>query len=204
MLDTNLHHDLAAAKVGTTGLASSLRTGRVYRREDLAKVSNAVDRHLRELVASGQLKKLAQGLYYAPRQSTFGVVPPDDHALLEAFLRDKDFLIFSPSAYNTLGLGTTQLYNRTLVYNHKRHGVFALGNRQFDCRVKPRFPKKLTPAFLFVDMLNNLDELSEDKELVLVEAQSKAMEFNQPNLQRALASYGSVATKKRVKGWLHD
>lgn len=25
-------------------------------------------------------------------------------------LRDKDFLVFSPSAYNTVGLGTTQLY----------------------------------------------------------------------------------------------
>ena len=41
---------------------------------------------------------------------------------MAAFLRDKDFLVFSPSAYNTLGLGTTQLYNRTLVYNHKPTG----------------------------------------------------------------------------------
>ncbi len=197
-------HHPPTAKGGSADLASALRAGRVYRREDLARVSNAVDRHLRELVAGGQLKKLAQGLYYAPRQSTFGVVPPDDHELVEAFLRDKDFLVFSPSAYNALGLGTTQLYNRTLVYNHKRHGVFALGNRQFDCRVKPRFPKKLTPEFLFVDMLNNLDELAEDKLLVLAEAQSKALQFDRLHLLQALASYGSMATKKRMAGWRHD
>ena len=202
-MPTSLRHHPATAKGGSADLASALRAGRVYRREDLARVSNAVDRHLRELVAGGVLKKLAQGLYYAPRQSTFGSVPPDDHELVEAFLRDKDFLVFSPSAYNTLGLGTTQLYNRTLVYNHKRHGVFALGNRQFDCRVKPRFPKKLTPAFLFVDMLNNLDELAEDKLLVLAQAQNKVMEFDRAHLLRALASYGSMATKKRVAGWLH-
>ena len=202
-MPNSLHHHPPTAKGGSADLASALRAGQVYRREDLARISNAVDRHLRELVAGGQLKKLAQGLYYAPRQSPFGAVPPDDHELVEAFLRDKNFLVFSPSAYNALGLGTTQLYNRTLVYNHKRHGVFALGNRQFDCRVKPRFPKKLTPEFLFVDMLNNLDELSEDKQLVLAEAQSKAVQFDRLHLLRALASYGSMATKKRMAGWLH-
>jgi len=202
-LSTRLRHYPATLKGGSAELAGALRAGRVYRREDLAHVSTAVDRHLRELVAGGKLKKLAPGLYYAPRQSTFGVVPPDDRALVAAFLRDKDFLIFSPSVYNTLGLGTTQLYNRTLVYNHKRHGVFALGNRLFDCRVKPRFPKKLTPEFLFVDMLNNLDELAEDKLAVLAEAQNKVMEFDRPHLLRALESYGSMATKKRVAEWLN-
>lgn len=203
-MSPSARHYPATAKAGSAELAAALRAGHVYRREDLARVSNAVDRHLRELIADGQLKKLAQGLYYAPRQSTFGAVPPDDRTLITAFLRDTEFLIFSPSIYNTLGLGTTQLYNRTLVYNHRRHGVFTLGNRQFDCRVKLRFPKKLTPEFLFVDMLNNLAELAEDKTLVLQEAQRKALEFDRPQLLRALASFGSMATRKRVAAWLRD
>ena len=88
-------------------LAEGLRPGQVYRREDLARMSNAVDRHLRELVASGRLKKLAQGLYHAPRQSSFGPLPPEDADVVGGFLRDKDFLVFSPSAYNAVGLGTT-------------------------------------------------------------------------------------------------
>ena len=56
----------------TAHLADELQAGRVYRREDFARLSNAVDRHLRELVSTGVLKKLAQGLYYAPKQSNFG------------------------------------------------------------------------------------------------------------------------------------
>jgi len=40
-------------------LADELQAGRVCRREDLARLSTAVDRHLRELVAAGKLKKLA-------------------------------------------------------------------------------------------------------------------------------------------------
>jgi hypothetical protein len=179
-----------------------MQAGRVYRREDLARLSNAVDRHLHELVSTGMLKKLAQGLYYAPKPSNFGPLPPTDEQVVRGFLRDKDFLVFSPSAYNTVGLGTTQLYNSTLVYNHKRHGVFRLGNRQFDFRVKPRFPQKLTPEFLYVDLLNNLEELAEDREAVLSQARNKLLSFNQPRLQQALDSYGNMATRKRVREWL--
>jgi len=182
-------------------LAGELQAGRVYRREDLARLSTAVDRHLRELVTDGALKKLAQGLYYAPKPSSFGPLPPADEQVVEGFLRDKDFLVFSPSAYNVVGLGTTQLYNRTLVYNHKRHGVFRLGNRQFDFRMKPRFPKKLTPEFLYVDLLNNLEELAEDRDAVLRQARSKLPSFDPTRLQRAASSFGSVATRKRLREW---
>ena len=186
----------------TAHLADELQAGRVYRREDLARLSKAVDRHLQELVSKGTLKKLAPGLYYAPIQSKLGPLPPTDEQAVKGFLRDNDFLVFSPSSYNTVGLGTTQLYNSTLVYNHKRHGVFKLGNRQFHFRVKPRFPKKLTPEFLYVDLLNNLDDLAEDRDAVLSQARTKLLSFNQSLLQKALDSYGNMATRKRVREWI--
>ena len=190
-----------ALRGAAADLAGELRAGHVYRREDLARLSTAVDRHLRALVANGKLKKLAQGLYHAPKSSSFGPLPPSDDQVVGGFLRDKDFLVFSPSAYNAVGLGTTQLYNRTLVYNHKRHGVFKLGNRQFDFRMKPRFPRKLTPEFLFVDLLNNLDELAEDRDAVLQQARSKLLSADPARLQRAVESYGSMATRKLVREW---
>lgn len=182
-------------------LAHALQAGHVYRREDLARLSSAVDRHLRELVNAGKLNKLAQGLYHAPKQSSFGPLPPADSQVVGGFLRDNDFLVFSPSAYNAVGLGTTQLYNRTLVYNHKRHGVFQLGNRQFDFRMKPRFPKKLTPEFLFVDLLNNLDELAEDRDGVLAQAREKLSSFDASRLRYAVDRFGNVATRKRLRQW---
>ena len=185
----------------TAHLADELKAGHVYRREDLARLSNAVDRHLRELVSIGKLQKLAQGLYHAPKQSNFGPLPPADDQVVKGFLRDKEFLVFSPSSYNAVGLGTTQLYNRTLVYNHKRHGVFRLGNRQFDFRMKPRFPKKLSREFLYVDLLNNLDELAEDRDEVLNQAHSKLPSFDLNRLKDAVDSYGNMATRKRFGEW---
>ena len=184
-------------------VSKMLHAGKVYRREDLARVSNAVDRHIRQLVSGGFLKRLAQGLYYAPKKSVFGALPPDDQELVATFLRDKDFLVFSPSSYNALGLGTSQLYNKTLVYNHKRHGLFSFGNRQFDFRVKPRFPKQLTPEFLLVDVINNLDELAEDKNRVLGMVERKLPAFDQARLKRAVSNFGSVATQKRFMRWLN-
>jgi hypothetical protein len=55
-----------------------------------------------------------------------------------------------------VGLETTQLYNKTLVYKLKRHGLFTFGNRQFEFRMKSRFPRKLTQAFLLLDAINKL------------------------------------------------
>ena len=186
----------------TKSIADVLQPGRLYRRMDLAHLSKSVDRHIKQLVFMGKLRKLAQGLYYLPKQSKFGPLPPTDDQVVRVILRDNKFLVFSPSSYNSVGLGTTQLYNITLVYNHKRNGVFKFGNRQFHFRVKPHFPKKLTPEFLYVDLLNNLDELAEDRDAVLSEAHTKYLSLNQSLLHKALDRYGNMSTRKRVQSWM--
>ncbi len=185
-------------------LSRRLRAGAVYRREELATDSNAVDRHLRQLQDSGRLTKIAQGLYYVPHQSAFGPVPPKDSELIAAFLRDDDFLLLSPVSYNTLGLGSTQLYNRTVVYNHKRHGRFTFCNRTFDFRIKPRFPNKLSSEFLLVDLINNLDELAEERTELLRNAQAKSHQFDRQKILRAASKFGNVATKKLIRKWLDE
>lgn len=184
-----------------TPLVRHVRAGKVYRREDLMPYSTSVDRELQQLVAQGKLQKLAQGLYYKPRKNVFGEVPPDESELLTAFLKDKNFLSFNPSVYNSLCLGTTQLYNKTVVYNHKRHGLFELDQRRYDFRMKSRFPKpsQVTSEYLLVDMLNNLSDLAEDEEQVLAAVRRKLSEFDQPRLQRALEQYGSAATRRLMK-----
>ncbi|HML14315.1 MAG TPA: hypothetical protein VK456_13490, partial [Xanthobacteraceae bacterium] len=112
------------------------------------------------------------------------------------FLRDSRFLLASPNAYNSLGVGTTQLYDKTVVYNHKRHGEFVLGSRSFDFRVKPSFPKRLSPEFLLVDLVNNLDRLAENRDEVLTRVKERVPSFDGLRLERAARDFGSVRTKK--------
>jgi len=173
-----------------------LKPGRAYRREELARWSTSVDRHLKQLVERGVLKKLSGGLYAYPKETAFGPAPASDKDVVRAFLRDDRFLLASPNAYNSLGVGTTQLYDKTVVYNHKRHGEFQLGGRKFAFRVKPRFPKSLTKEFLLVDLVNNVDQLAEAKDAVLKRVMERAAPSDNPRLRRAVREYGNERTKK--------
>lgn len=176
-------------------LKKHLKPGKLYRRSDLTKWSKAVDRHIHQLQEEGVLQKLSGGLYYYPKETSFGKAPAEDEKLIRTFLKDNRFLLTSPNAYNMLGVTMTQLYNLTVVYNHKRHGVFKLGKREFDFKMKPYFPSKLTREFLLVDLVNNLDQVAEDKEKVLGKVKKKMHTMDMKKLSKAVSEYAGVKAK---------
>ncbi|MES2443924.1 MAG: hypothetical protein V4574_13935 [Pseudomonadota bacterium] len=185
-------------------LKRRLRPGQVYRREDLARWSTAVDRHLRQLVSEGRLEKVSGGVYMVPRQTRFGASPATPQKLVETFLRDDRFLMVSPNAYNGLGVGTTQLYSETVVYNRKRHGRFKLDGRTYDFRLRASVPPRLTEEVLMVDLLHNLDRLTEDKAAVLPRALARARGMDRGKLARALHDYGSARAERLLEPVLAD
>ena len=184
-------------------LKKHLKSGKVYRRADLLKYTTAPDRHLSALVSEGSLTKVSQGIYYVPRTTVFGVPPPDDKTLVKSFLKDGRFLILSPNMYNMLGIGTTQLYNDRVVYNHKRHGLFELGGLKFRFHRKQDFPSVLTKEFLLVDLVSNLKILAEDENALLQNVKRKAAELDSDKLRKALNRYGSIKAKKIFESLLN-
>ena len=176
-------------------LKKHLKRGQVYRRKDLEQWSNAVDRHVEQLVAEGTLRKLSTGLYYYPKLSVFGNTPPDEKTLVRSFLNDDDFLLTSPNDFNSLGVGTTQLYNKRVVFNHKRHGEFSFGGRAFSFHSRHKFPNKVTKEYLLVELVSNLKNLAEDPEFVLKNVSSKMDEFDLSKLKHVLKEFGSVRAK---------
>jgi hypothetical protein len=181
-----------------------LKPGQVYRRGDLEQWSKAVDRHLKQLIEEDALQKLAQGVYYCPVQASFGYVPPEDEKLVSAFLKSDDFLLTSPNLYNSLGVGTTQLYNKRVVYNHKRHGQFLLGGKEFDFRLKHKFPRELSEEFLLIDLLNHLNELAEDRDNVLQNVKEKMLKGPQAQLKRMVNVYAGERTRTLVNQWMTE
>ena len=177
-------------------LKQKLKPGHVYRRAYLQLWSNAVDRHLHLLVEQGEMEKLSGGLYYVPKQTVFGKTPANDEELIKGFLKDEHFLIMSPNDYNTLGVGTTQLYNARYVYNYKRHGDFKLGNRIFRFLRKQYVPSKMTPEFLLVDLANNLKQLPEDQDMVIEKVKEKALQMDKERLRFLADRFGTVSTRK--------
>lgn len=184
-------------------LKSHLKKGKVYRRDDLSTWSKSIDRHLEELLGEGFLEKLSQGLYYVPKNSAFGKVPPDEEVLVKSFLRDDRFLLVSPNFYNSLGVGTTQLYNKKVVYNHKRHGEFTLGNKKFEFHLKHHFPSHITEEFLLVDLANNLDQLAEDRNDVLSKLLTKASHAPSRKFKNMVVKYGTAKTKKLFRSLIN-
>lgn len=186
---------------GLQELKIHLLPGKFYRRNDLAKWSRSLNRHVNILLSESALQRVSRGLYYCPKKSVFGTVPPEENALVKSFLKNNRFLVTSPNAYNGLGVGTTQLYNKKTVYNHKRHGEFKLGNRTFYFRKSP-FPKTITTEFLIVDLLNNLDSLAEDHHEVLKNVSKKLLSMNKVKVKNCAHRYGNIRTKALLSQFL--
>jgi len=145
------------------------------------------------------LKKISPGLYLCPKESKWGETPVDDQALIKSFLKDDRFLMLSFNSYNGLGLGTTQLYNHTIVYNHKRHGEFKLGKRTYDFRMRTTFPENFTKEDLLVDMLNNISELAEDESMIISALYRNISNFKRQALENSAMLYEKIKTKKTIK-----
>ena len=121
-----------------TEVKKHLRRGRVYRREDLAKWSDSVDRHLKTLVAAGDLKKLRYGMYYCPKRLAFGEAPASEHELVRAFLKE----------------------------------------------------------FLLVDLVNEVDQLAEDRGAVLARVRENAVQIDSRKLSRAVSLYANYSSQR--------
>lgn len=176
-------------------MKSSLKKGAVYRRSDFLSMTSNVDRNLRQLVEEGYLKKLQNGLYLCPETTVFGESLPDENKLLYKFLKDDHFVVYGLSVLNSLGLGTTQLYNKKIVFNRKRHGEMEVGGRKYFFHRWREAPKKLTKEFLLVELVNHLDELAENKDKVLENLKKKLSQFDLRGLKYAVSHYGTVTTR---------
>ena len=180
----------------STELKRHLRRGSVYRRAELEQWSNSVDRHIGELVEAGTLEKVGPSLYYYPKKNIYGAEPPDTKTLVRKFLKNDQFLITSLNHYNGLGVGTTQLYNQVMVYNHNRSGEIKLGNKVIKFRKKNAFPSASSKEFLMVDLVNNLSDLAEDQAEVMKRVVETVPKLDKNSLNNALKSYGTAKTRK--------
>lgn len=138
-----------------------LEPGTVYRTAWLRRWGDNPTRLAARLEANGLVRRLGHGLFYAPKRSRFGEVPPSDKALLDAFLDGTPYLVTGPTRWNTLGLGSTALFAHPLVYNTKRTGTFELGGRTFELR-RVAFPADPSPEWFVVDLLRHADSAGVD------------------------------------------
>ena len=131
-----------------------LEPGKVYRTRDLRPWGANPTRLARRLVEEGELRPLAHGLFYRPKHSRFGPVPPEDAEVVRGFLGSEDFVLTGPPYWNALGLGAQALFPVVLAYNRERSGEFRLGGRRYQLR-RVRFPSSPDREWYAVDLLEH-------------------------------------------------
>lgn len=173
--------------------------GRIYRTRELRAFTANPSRWAKRLVEQGILRQPHHGLFYLPMASRFGPVAANDEELLRAFLGTEEFLVTGPYIWNALGLGTTQLFSVTLVYNPERTGEVELDGRRFWFR-RVRFPQPPCLEWFVVDLLQNERRLGEDTSTLderLVHALRRGR-FDRERLREMAAEYARPAVRERL------
>ena len=182
-------------ETNATQMLRTMRQGRVYHRSSFVGKWSDIDRDLKTLLEENKLEKVGPGLYYKPRRSPFGLIPPDEKEVIRRFLKGDSFLLINESWYASLGVGLTQLSARSKVLNRKRHGLIELNGRIYDFRLVREFPRKLSKEFLLVDLMNNV-QVAEDGKPVNDHVLRKLEEFDLDLLLKSARKYGKVRTRK--------
>ena len=82
---------------------------KLYREKLSNEISEAAYyKNLERMCSSGELAKIAKGIYYVPKISKYGIVPLSEKELVSSFTRNRAGTVVGYSLYNKLGL-TTQI-----------------------------------------------------------------------------------------------
>ena len=177
-----------------------LDPGTVYRTAWLRRWGANPTRLAQRLEARGLVRRLGHGLLYAPRTGRFGEVPPSDEALLDAFLDGTPYVVTGPRRWNALGLGSTALFARPLVYNTKRTGSFDVGGRTFELR-RVAFPANSPAEWFVVDLLRHADAVGTDREELVGHLAQRVRDgrFDVDRLFDMAARFGSADALEAVR-----
>jgi hypothetical protein len=180
-----------------------LEPGRVYRTRDFERWSANPPRYAKQLVEKGLILPLAHGLFVSPRHSKFGPVPPDDEALMQAYLGGSPFVFTGPERWNALSLGSTAVFSVPLVYNTKRTGLVELGARTFELR-RIAFPFPAPREWFVVDLFANADRAGASR-THLAMALTRALKrdaFDRERLAEQARRYGKKNTRDLIQSAL--
>lgn len=100
-----------------------INAGKLYKEKLSEEITEtAYYKTLQRMCESGELVKIAKGMYHLPKVSKYGIVPPSEKEIITAFTENETGTVVGYSLYNSLNL-TTQVSKTITVMSSALEGV---------------------------------------------------------------------------------
>ncbi len=175
---------------------------KVYREKLYGVISEpAYYKMIERMCKSAELMKIAKGLYYRPKRSKYGIVPPSEKEIVSAFTENRTGTIIGYTLYNSLGL-TTQVSKNISVLSSRIEGDTKT-IRNISLRQVPFiYSKEINQMIHCLEVLQNFNDIQDiDYNAFLMYTKCTADEFNEKVFDEV---YSVLKYKKVTISFLHE
>lgn len=108
----------------------------------------------------GEIGKAAKGIYYVPNISKYGVVPPSDRQIVDAFTKNESGMVVGYSMYNSLNL-TTQVSKKVNVLSSALDGFSKTIRNVSVKQVQLEYSDKVKSMISGLEVLQNFYDIQD-------------------------------------------
>lgn len=185
MVKSNIAIKSALENVGKDEIfvASQLYRNALYKQMSEAAYYKALQR----MCESGELCKVAKGIYHVPKMCKYGIVPLSEEEIIAAYTENATGTVVGYALYNSLSL-TTQIPKTTKVLSSSIDGLTKSIGNVVVYKVPLQFSEEITQTIRALEILQNFNSIQDiNYSAFLKYAEDFAKNFNAKALEEILS-----------------
>lgn len=175
---------------------------KLYKEKLFDQISEAAYyKTLQRMCESGELIKIAKGTYHLPKVGKYGIVPPSEKEIIEAFTENETGTVVGYSLYNVLNL-TTQISKTITVMSSAIEGLTKSIRNVVVYQMPLKFSKEITSMIQGLEVLQNFNTIQDINYSVFIKyTEELASSFNTNAFEEIISA---KAYKKSTISFLHE
>lgn len=167
--------------------------------KDISEV--AYYKMLERMYKDGELAKAARGIYYKPKSSKYGIIPPSQEQIIESFTKNNTGTVIGYALYNKLNL-TTQVAKTVQVLSSTLDSFTKTIRNVSIKQVELEFTQDVEDMIQGLDVLQNFYEIEDINYVEFLEYTRKlAMRYHADTFKKVISK---VSYKKSTIAFLRE
>jgi len=167
--------------------------------KDISEV--AYYKMLERMYKDGELAKAARGIYYKPKSSKYGIIPPSQEQIIESFTKNNTGTVIGYALYNRLNL-TTQVAKTVQVLSSTLDGFTKTIRNVSIKQVELEFTQDVEDMIQGLDVLQNFYEIEDINYLAFLKYCNTLAEYYREDVFEKVIS--KVSYKKSTIAFLRE